>query len=312
MSNLVMQCPACSEPFQVAPDAAGQTVACPSCNSAVLIPRQDDPSPPATASTETIVHHCPECRGPFGLTREMQGKRIACPHCEKEVTVELESAFQPDRSPTEPEDELFAPGFAPQPGSPEAEPSDTPAPGDAGEAKKRGDKRKSNRFKGGSVQPVDEATGQPIEGLPPTSPSNLDPLIEPADRPPETATNPSGLPTMHRSGNSGDPDQEQDESTREATGLPVAGALPAPFLIDDPQSIASGHQRDTTKVMLPDEAEGARQFDRRLVKIEYKGQIVELVSRTPEEQIRYRNRVNFVSMLLGLLFILIAFLILLW
>ena len=114
---------------------------------------------------------------------------------------------------------------------------------------------------------------------------------------------------MHQTGIDDAPDQEP---AGPATTLPVAGALPAPFLIDDPQAVASGPRRDTTKVMLPDKNQGTRELDRRLVKVEYKGQTVELVSRTPEEQIRYRNRVNFVSMLLGLLFILIAFLILLW
>ena len=165
MSNLVMQCPACSKPFQVAPDAAGQTVACPSCLSAVQIPDRDGPAPPATASPETAVHHCPECGGPYGVTPEMQGKRIACPHCEQEVTVEVEQADPPDPPRGEAEEELFAPGFAPQPDSDAAEP----------DAEKQAKKqRKENRFKGGSVQPVDESTGQAIEGLPPTSPTTAE------------------------------------------------------------------------------------------------------------------------------------------
>ncbi len=307
MNNLVMQCPACSKPFQVSPDAAGQTVACPSCQSAVMIPGREEPNHSATAPADTIVYHCPECDGPFGLTPDMRGKRIACPHCEKEVTIESEAVFQETLPPTETENELFAPGFKAKEKLP-AEQSSKPA--DA--SPKETVKKKSNRFKGGSIQPVDEATGQPINDLPPTSVTTPEPIVERDTQTPDSATRPSGLPTMHGTTAPPETGKATDGAADEGALPPLAGTLPAPFLIDDPQRVTRGKSRDTTKVMLPDEAEGTRQLDRRLVKIEYKGQTVELISRTPEEQIRYRNRVNFVSMLLGLLFILIAFVILLW
>ena len=282
-------------------------MACPSCQSVVKIPGREDPTHSATTPADTIVFHCPECGGPFGLTPDMRGKRIACPHCEKEVTIESEAAFQETPPHTETEKELFAPGFKAKKKPPEEQPS---KPADA--TRQRTGKKKSNRFKGGSIQPVDEATGQPLNDLPPTSVTTPEPIVEPKTQSPDAAARPSGLPTMHGTTTPPETGKATVSAADEEASPPLAGALPAPFLIDDPQRIIRGKSRDTTKVMLPDEAEGTRQLDRRLVKIEYKGQTVELISRTPEEQIRYRNRVNFVSMLLGLLFILIAFVILLW
>ncbi len=306
MSNLVMQCPSCSQPFQVAPETAGQTVACPSCTSPVTIPPTPEPETSPAGTSEPTVRHCPECAGPFAVTPEMAGKRIACPHCDREVTVEIDqTAGDAPESTTldnNRENDLFAPGFTPDDNTVSDEKS-SGLKNDPGTQLPSTDKKtKSKRFKGNSHSP--------ISGLPPTSDQTHAPIPE------DTAANgaeghyaQSSLPTLHK-------DEEDTEKTTpsaddENTQLALE-TLPTPFLVDDPQQMSVLVQRDDTKILLPDADEGTRQLDRRLVRIEYKGQTVELVSRTPTEQKHYRMIVNAISMLLGLLFIAIAFLILLW
>ncbi len=305
-----MQCPTCSKPFQVAPETAGQTVECPSCMSPVAIPNGAEQTPPDTRMSDPVVHYCPECAGAFGVTLEMQGKRIACPHCDKEVTVEIGDS-EPSRQADEQKDELFAPGFAPPSDSSDSQPLPDSTSGNPTEQTK---KKKSERFKGASVQPTPGTAGQPIGELPPTSGSQNAPRLEP-DKTDHAAAanNPSGLPTLHADRENDEQQQDpQSEPSVDETATQTTGSLPAPFLVEDPQRMGALVSRDNTKIMLPDATDGTRQLDRRLVKIEYKGQTVELVSRTPEEQTRYRNSVNFISMLLGLVFILIAFIILMW
>ena len=308
-----MQCPACSKPFQVAPETAGQTVECPGCKSQVAIPDGPEQTQPDTSMPDPVVHYCPECAGAFGVTLEMQGKRIACPHCDKEVTIEIEDS-EPDRLADEQQDDLFAPGFVPPSDSPEPPPLPESTCGNPTEETKEKKKQKSGRFKGGSIPPIAGTSGQPIGGLPPTSGGENAPRIEPDETDnAAAANNPSGLPTLHTDReNAGQQQDPQSESSVDEPATQTTGSLPAPFLVDDPQRMGAMVNRDNPKILLPDATDGTRQLDRRLVKIEYKGQTVELVSRTPEEQTRYRNIVNIISMLLGLVFIFIAFIILIW
>ena len=320
-----MQCPSCAQPFQVTPEMAGHVVECPACGSAVAIPEipQETSAPPAP---EPSVHQCPACSRPFGVTPDMEGERVACPHCEQEVLIEitasktdptkpeLQGQEQPNREPSE---EMFAPGFT----------SSSTTTSQPKKSKSSDQKTKPPRFKG---QPTPQASDQEISppaGLPPTSVTADESDLVPADTSAtQDAAEKTGLPTFHEvSKSSGEADTPAAEPTAESPDEQTGGgsatseglayalsALPTPFLVEDPERISNLQSRRNTKVVLPDSSEGTRQLDQRLVKIQYKGETVELISRTPEEQARYRRLVNLVSMLIGLMFIVVAFVILLW
>ena len=316
-----MQCPSCSQPFQITPEMAGQVVECPGCGSAVAIP-EIQPETATNPDPEPTNYQCPICSGPFGVTPDMEGKRIACPHCGQEVTIDSSasntdsgtSKIQTSKTKTKhPSEELFAPGFTPT----------NKQPHETKRTKSPSRKTKSPRFKGQPGRPdSDQATPIPA-GLPPTSVTSAKSNVLPGATTEKTdAGQKTGLPTFHQDPqNIKEPENNADESNAaspddsSATSDPLAtvlSALPMPFLVEDPQRISNLQSRKNTKVLLPDSTEGTRQLDQRLVKIQYKGETVELISRTPEEQARYRRAVNLVSMLIGMLFIIIAFVILLW
>ena len=92
MNSLVLQCPLCSQPFQVLAEQAGQAVQCPSCHGTVKIPA-DLPTAPAAAQlsspdrNDALVFGCPACEGQFGITEQMYGQQVSCPHCQSTVVI---------------------------------------------------------------------------------------------------------------------------------------------------------------------------------------------------------------------------------
>ena len=96
---------------------------------------------------------------------------------------------------------------------------------------------------------------------------------------------------------SGDGDSDADEGKAEIF-------LPPKFLADDPDFVdhsVSGQR--SSRVLLPDGAGGVSAVDSNIVRIEHRGQTVELKALSPEKK-RFRQRwINIVSILLGAAFL---------
>lgn len=103
MSALVLQCPLCTEPFQVSEDQAGQAVKCPSCDQAVMVPKKTETAP-HVPKDETVVFACPICSGQFGITSKQLGQQVGCPHCQSTVLIQAppETQAKPEEATTAP------------------------------------------------------------------------------------------------------------------------------------------------------------------------------------------------------------------
>ena len=278
MSNLVFECPNCSSAFRVTPEMSGQVVACPTCHGSVTIPDQlassTNPSDHSTTdSRDPIIKDCPSCRGQFGVTPEMERMGFACPHCQSVFPASPHSgSLDSTTGDDEPAEEDM---FAPgfRPASPTTK-----------------------------TQP-DNSTSGAQETSQPASQQHH-PASPPSEKPADAGV--VGVPSF-RLPNQTEPSVK--EAAKKDTSL--EHLLPPRFLADDPDQ---PFQQSTspTKVVLPDGSGGVQQVNSRIVTVEYRGLPVELVSRSPEDQIRYRRTVNALSILVGLIMIGIAIAILLW
>lgn len=100
MSSIVLQCPLCSQPFQVVAEQSGQAVQCPTCQGTVAIPAEltASPAPPQSpphGRDDPLVFGCPVCDGQFGITAEMYGQQVSCPHCQSTVLVRAPDSASP-------------------------------------------------------------------------------------------------------------------------------------------------------------------------------------------------------------------------
>ena len=274
MNNTTLQCPHCSSAFQVSADAAGQVVACPVCQSSVAIPNDLGQAPPSFPEETAApqVVVCPNCEGQFGVPQHLEQQRIACPHCQTE--------FSKQRSGGK---STVARSVAPDSQPPD--PTDMFAPGYAPPAEAEA-----------QVDRVQESGD--VE-----SPTSVDNQPSPA---PDRAPPPVGQAPAHVSTDA--------EPIHEAAlaDTNVEQLLPPRFLVGDATEPNVVPNRANTKIVLPDGAGGTTQFDSRIVTVQYRGQAVELVSRSPDEQQRYRRRVNIISLLIGLILIALAFALLVW
>ena len=201
------------------------------------------------------------------------------------------------------EDEMFAPGYKPQKIQESGEASETP---DA--------EQSAPPLTAQTVDSLPPKIEQRKTAKPPTDQPRLSSAHADPDDMPDGPVNAMGVPTFQPAVA---PEPEPDEVPIEAVEQEpnalehALAALPAPFQVEDPARMTYAQTRQHNKILLPDAQGGTRQIDQRIVTVEYKGERVELVARTPEEQVRYRRRITIISMIIGLIFIAIAFAILL-
>ena len=245
-----------------------------------------------------LVFECPVCESPFRVTREMAGKRVACPHCDSAIRVQLPQTAQQPRPETSTDSDREG-----EPYSNAMPPAPSPMQSTAADR----------------TPPADERS----EGRVASDPSASDPS---ASEP----VNPMGIPVFRETLDSSSTSTDADDSIRSgATGpspadsmtresrsaiapVPLATELPPKFDVADPERSGAGSGRTTTTIVLPDAEEGTRTVDARRIHVLYRGEWVELTARSPEEAIRYRRRVNVISILVGIALVALAIAILLW
>ena len=94
----------------------------------------------------------------------------------------------------------------------------------------------------------------------------------------------------------------------EPTVPPIESFLPNKFLADDPNFIDRSVERSgTRKVLIPDGRGGMQSVDERIVKIEHKGEIIELIALPEHERQKRQRIINFVSIAIGVLFFVLFF-----
>ena len=105
-------------------------------------------------------------------------------------------------------------------------------------------------------------------------------------------------------------DSEEEAEPVSPLAVPdsVATLLPPRFEVDDPMMSNRGSKE--TKVLLPAADGGTTKVDQRFVTIEHKGQEIQLIALSPEERIKYRRKITIISLLLGVLMMVMAFVIL--
>ena len=85
--------------------------------------------------------------------------------------------------------------------------------------------------------------------------------------------------------------------------------LPPKFLADDPELVHHSHSRKgQQKILLPDGSGGVQSVENNIVRIEHKGQIVELIALSPQQRQKRQRLTNFIAVLLGALFLILFFL----
>lgn len=89
---------------------------------------------------------------------------------------------------------------------------------------------------------------------------------------------------------------------------PVESRLPEKFLADDPDFFDRRVGRSgSRRVLIPDGRGGMQSVDELIVKVEHQGEMIELVALPAHERRRRQRIVNFVSVVIGALFMLIFF-----
>lgn len=103
-------------------------------------------------------------------------------------------------------------------------------------------------------------------------------------------------------------DSNVESSATTSEHPPIENRLPKKFLADDPDFIDRSLGRQGARnVLIPDGRGGMQRVDERIVKIEHKGEMIELIA-LPENERRKRQRItNFVSILIGVLFFVFFF-----
>ncbi|MEM9410473.1 MAG: hypothetical protein AAGA30_05135 [Planctomycetota bacterium] len=101
---------------------------------------------------------------------------------------------------------------------------------------------------------------------------------------------------------------DEDVSERSETDVTPSIYLPPQFLADDPDFVDHSVKRHhNPKVLLPDGLGGVTAVDSQIVRIQHRGQTVELKT-LPAEKKRFRQMwINIVSIILGGLFLWIFF-----
>lgn len=102
MPAVPLQCPTCAGLIQIDTGFAGQAVACPLCQSGMVVPPEemllemlaaagDMPAlaPPEPPPGDVLTLGCPVCTGPFQVLTSMGGQQVACPHCGSPVTIPI-------------------------------------------------------------------------------------------------------------------------------------------------------------------------------------------------------------------------------
>lgn len=108
MLAVPLQCPTCAGLVQIDPSLAGQAVACPHCQAAMVVPPEQmlldmlaaagaAPAPPPfdVSPTELLTLGCPVCTGPFQVPAAMAGQQVGCPHCGAPITIPGAEATMP-------------------------------------------------------------------------------------------------------------------------------------------------------------------------------------------------------------------------
>ena len=95
--------------------------------------------------------------------------------------------------------------------------------------------------------------------------------------------------------------------TKEET-VAYVSVLPRKFLADDPDFVDSSLSgKSSNRVLLPDGTGGVTSVGRNVVKIQHRGQTIELIKFSDEERRRWRFWTNSISIGIGILFIAIFF-----
>lgn len=75
MSDIIFECGSCRQTLVVEDSAAGETIECPKCSTAVLVPVGD------------VSGFCPLCQGAIRFTVAMAGDHVNCPACQQEIVL---------------------------------------------------------------------------------------------------------------------------------------------------------------------------------------------------------------------------------
>jgi len=147
-----------------------------------------------------------------------------------------------------------------------------------------------------------------------SSPSSVaDPSSAPTINQPEADATPTANVPSTSSSKS---DRQSSESKSDArsdlgkirftTSLKPEELLPPRFEIEDTTRIRAS-AADDFKVVLPDAEGGLKQFDQRILHVEYGGEKVSLIATTPEEQQRRRTINNLISIVIGIVILAVAY-----
>jgi len=88
----------------------------------------------------------------------------------------------------------------------------------------------------------------------------------------------------------------------------IEDLLPKKFLADDPDFADRSLGRSGARnVLLPDGRGGLKSVDGRIVKIEHKGETIELIALPEHERIKRQRIINFASIFIGVIFFVLFF-----
>ncbi len=101
---------------------------------------------------------------------------------------------------------------------------------------------------------------------------------------------------------------EIEAAARQAALEEATRLLPPKFQFDDPESLNFRRAENAAfKIRLPDSDGGTQTIDARIVRVEHKGQMIELIALTPEQRRRRRRISNAISILLAIVMLWIAY-----
>ena len=301
----ILQCPTCSQRFQVLADQAGTQASCPHCQNVIGIPAVLDTTQaeePARqkSSDPPLVAECSECSGKIGCTESMIGRDVACPHCGKTTQVTPNAARTKGKREKKKERALPTTPVKPRKRNPSpasTEPSSNPAFNDSVGPPNQAEKPRSrSRWKDAhSNDPDLYAPGHAHD-------SNEDTIISEGALAAgsDGATKPGGAMPQGTS-------QILDESKPVWTKRNVDHLLPPRFDVLDPDELHFKIADDEHKVVLPDGKGGLQQVDNRMIRVRIGGEEVHLKTSTDEEKARRRLISNLTTISMLMLILVIVF-----
>ena len=104
------------------------------------------------------------------------------------------------------------------------------------------------------------------------------------------------------------PDERAGTEGEVPSGGPVELPLPKKFLADDPGFVdRSVSGRSERKVLIPDGKGGLKSVDQQVVRIQHRGETVELVAMSEEDRLKRQRLINVLAILFGIVFLLLFF-----